>query len=109
VIKQETSFNNIRGRGIVMDNINRLVVEDRWNLQCFPKRYGSGVWVIVGPQKGIIDQIRDITDGADLEAVNLEEYFNNIGSWLPVIQAKNVEEGLRKLNEKVSSWVTNDI
>jgi hypothetical protein len=55
-----------------------------------------------------LDQIRDITDGADIEALELESYFNDQGSWLPVVTAKSVSEGLEMLDEKIKELEDNE-
>jgi len=45
--------------------------------------------------------IRDITWGADIEAVELDFYFRVEGNWLPVVQAPTFSEALQLLEEKV--------
>lgn len=88
-----------------LDAIDKLSNEG-WCLQSWDVRYGSGFYLMIGPH--YIDQIRDITWGADIEAVHLDFYFNDEGSWLPVVQAETVSEGLAKLNNKISQYLNKE-
>lgn len=87
--------------------ISKLISRD-WNLQCWKARYGSGVWLILAPQAGYLDQIREILTGGDIEATSLDSYFNNEGSWLPVVYATNFMEALSKLELKLEPFISSE-
>ncbi|MGP3788464.1 hypothetical protein [Paenibacillus sp. 1A_MP2] len=86
--------------------INQLVSHG-WTLEVWEARYGGDVWAMIGPA-AYVDQLRDITGGGDIEAVELEWYLDNKGSWIPAAQAKNVGEALNKLENKIELLVDNN-
>lgn len=88
--------------------IDRLVSKNGWNLQSWQVRYGTGVFVVIAPQTGYLDQIREITTGANIEATEIGFYFNDEGAWLPVVEAQNVSEGLLNLEEKLKEFDGSD-
>lgn len=73
---------------MTLNTIDKLVSNEGWNIQSWRFRYGTELWVIASPLAEQLDQIREITEGADIEAIELASYFNNEGSWLPVVSAK---------------------
>lgn len=87
-----------------MELIEYFIKED-WYLQSWRARYGSETWIVIAPQAGYLDQIREISTGGDIEATNITSYINNEGSWLPAIQAKNLTEGLELLNNKMAKYI----
>lgn len=62
----------------------------------------------LGPVVHHLSEIESITTGADIEALELESYFHNEGSWLPVVRASDLSEGLSKMEEKIKSMAAND-
>ncbi|MEK5400118.1 hypothetical protein [Paenibacillus sp. FSL K6-2859] len=86
---------------MTLNTIDKLVSNEGWNIQSWRFRYGTELWVIASPLAEQLDQIREITEGADIEAIELASYFNNEGSWLPVVSAKNISEGLEMLEQKI--------
>lgn len=88
-----------------MNCLNNLVINDGWNLQTWDVRYGDGLYLVIGPAATHVDWIRDITWGADIEAVELDFYFFGQGTWLPVAKAPTLSEGLSLLEEKVQRLI----
>lgn len=88
--------------------IDHLIDKNSWNLLCWRPRYGSGVWVALGPVVHHLNEIESISTGADIEALELDSYFHNEGSWLPVVLASDLSEGLAKLEEKIKSKAAMD-
>ncbi|MDF2646180.1 MAG: hypothetical protein K0Q73_1985 [Paenibacillus sp.] len=64
--------------------------------------------MIMAPQAGHLDQIRESLTGGDIEATSLEFYFNDEGSWLPVVYATNFTEALSKLEHKLELFINNE-
>ncbi|MBV6717244.1 hypothetical protein [Paenibacillus chitinolyticus] len=82
--------------------ISSLITQEDWKMQCWRERYGSRrFWIVLGPQEGILDQIRDISTGPDIPSLELSSFFYETGSWLPVINKDTIEEALTTLNEKL--------
>lgn len=93
-----------------LEAISLLIDKEDWKLQCWRERYGSRkFWVILGPQEGVIDEIRDISTGPDIPSIELSSYFYKAGSWLPVINKDTFEEALIALNEKLMPLYRNDV
>ena len=90
-----------------METINKLIHEYNWDLLSWRERYGSGVWIIIGPVINHIYEIREIKDGGDIESSQLEFYFNDEGSWLPAVHGTDFAAALEKLEKKVQN-VAND-
>lgn len=86
--------------------INQLVT-DGWTLEVWEARYGGHIWAMVGPEH-YVDQLRDITGGGDIEAVELEMYLRNLGSCIPAAVGNNVTEALHNLNEKIGFQCQSD-
>ncbi|MCP1161221.1 MULTISPECIES: hypothetical protein [Bacillus] len=92
-----------------MDKLQALISQNDWVLQCWDDRYSRGIWAIIAPHTNHVYEIREITDGRDIESMEIGEYFHNEGSWLPVVIGENLAEVLIKLNEKVTSYAENNL
>jgi len=95
--------------GYSMDAIQKLILQYDWNLQCWDDRYSRGIWAIVAPQANHTYEMREISDGGDIESMVLGEYFYNEGSWLPVAIGDNLMNVLAKLNEKIQPFIDNNV
>ncbi|WP_240416701.1 hypothetical protein [Paenibacillus periandrae] len=62
----------------------------------------------MAPQAGYLDQIREALTGGDIVANSLESYFNNEGSWLPVVYATNFMDALSKLEHKLEPFINSE-
>lgn len=91
-----------------MKAIEKLVIKDGWTLKCWDDRYGRGIWAIISPAASFVDEFQDITWGADIESLELGFYFAKKGSWLPVVNGKELLEVLESLDEKIKPLVEND-
>ncbi|GGG17575.1 hypothetical protein [Paenibacillus abyssi] len=86
----------------MFEAISSLIYQEDWKMQCWRERYGSRrFWIVLGPQEGVVDQIRDISTGPDIPSIELASFFYVVGSWLPVINKDSFEEALTALNEKL--------
>lgn len=86
----------------MFEAISVLIEKEDWKLQCWRERYGSKkFWVLLGPQEGVIDQIRDISTGPDIPSIELSSFFYGMGSWLPVANDDTFDEALNRLNNKL--------
>lgn len=92
-----------------MDKIHRLISKDDWVLQCWDDRYSRGTWAVVAPHVNHVYEMKEITDGGDIESIELGDYFFNEGSWLPVVNGSDLAEVLTKLNEKIASFTENSL
>lgn len=92
-----------------MDAIQELISKYDWNLQCWDDRYSRGIWAIVAPHANHTYEMREITDGGDIESATLGDYFYDEGSWLPVANGNNLMDVLEKLNDKIKTLIENDI
>ncbi|PGL78061.1 hypothetical protein CN931_23905 [Bacillus sp. AFS054943] len=92
-----------------MDALQELISRDDWNLQCWDDRYGRGIWAIVAPHPNHINKMREITDGEGMLSTELEFYFDNEGSWLPVANGKNLMDVLMKLDDKIKPTIDNAV
>jgi len=88
-----------------MDALQELISKHDWILQCWDDRYSRGIWAVVAPQVYHTYQMREITDGGDIESNALGDYFLNEGSWLPVVIGHNLTEIIEALNTKIKDFV----
>lgn len=51
-----------------MDKIQELISKNDWVLQCWDDRYSRGIWAIVAPHVNHVYEMRQITDGGDIES-----------------------------------------
>lgn len=92
-----------------MEALQKLIKNYDWNIQCWDDRYDRGLWAMIAPHPNHTYQVREITDGADIESMVLGDYFLDEGTWLPVTKGKNHSDILNKLNGKVELMIENDL
>ncbi|UYZ39076.1 hypothetical protein OD350_28810 (plasmid) [Clostridium beijerinckii] len=91
-----------------MINIERLIEEYEWNMSVWGSRYGGGFWIALAlDDDEILSDLEDISRGSDREAIELEMYINNEGKWLPIEISDTLEDGFKKLNEKLKNNLNN--
>lgn len=83
-----------------MQSISKLVEMYDWTFQVCQQRYGKGIWAIIGQQSEALNNIKDIITGTYIEALELEDYFRNEGSWLPAAYGNTVIESIDNLEKK---------
>lgn len=91
-----------------MDAIQTLIAIYDWNFQCWQDRYGRGIWAVVAPLAIHTHEIREITDGGDIESMELGNYFSDEGAWLSVANGTELAEVIEQLNRHVKPFVENE-
>ncbi len=84
-----------------MQELEKLVSENGWHLHFWESRYGKGVFGMVSLNPYYINEIYDISTGADIEAVEFEFYIQGAGSWLPIVKGESIKDVLDLLDKKV--------
>ena len=90
-----------------MKNIDYLIEEHWWTLLACSERYGKGTWVAIGLNDALLTKLLGIKQGCDIESLELGNYLNDDGYWLPVAFAENLEEALNLLNKKIEKVFKN--
>lgn len=90
-----------RETGGLLENLEGLISQNGWHLHFWESRYGSGVFGMVALTTYVINEIYDISTGADIEACEFEFYIKDEGSWLPVVKGDSIKHVLEELNKKV--------
>jgi len=91
-----------------MDAIQTLISTYDWNFQCWQDRYGRGIWAVVAPLAIHTHEIQEITDGGDIESMELGNYFSNEGAWLSVVNGTELAGVIEQLNRDVKPFVGNE-
>lgn len=91
-----------------MDAIQTLISTYDWNFECWKDRYGRGIWAVVAPLAIHTHEIREITDGGDIESMELGNYFSNEGAWLSVANGTELADIIKQLNQRVQPFVENE-
>lgn len=91
-----------------MKSVQELITKHDWNLSCWDDRYGRGIWGIAAPHYAHSNELREITDGSDIESLELGFYLAGKGSWLPVVRGENLAEVMQALDAKASIYVNSD-
>lgn len=84
-----------------METINKLIDEHEWVLLAFRERYGSGVWVAIGPVINYLYELQQIKDGGDIQSLELGYYLQDEGSWLPTAFGENYCAAIESLENKI--------
>lgn len=87
-----------------MYTINKLIDEESWVLLSFRERYGNGVWVAIGPVINHLYELQQIKDGGDIQSLDLGDYLENVGSWLPTAFALDYYSAVDALEEKIKTF-----
>lgn len=91
-----------------MEAIQTLISTYDWNFQCWKDRYGRGIWAVVAPLAYHTHEIREITDGGDIESMELGNYFSDEGAWLSVANGTELADVIEQLNWHVKPFVENE-
>lgn len=69
-------------------------------------RYGNYVWVGVAPDYSlsILEDARNYTESADIEALGFCEYLNGKGQWLPFESGETVSTAISNLARKLGEY-----
>ncbi|HJV44374.1 MAG TPA: hypothetical protein VJ824_01480 [Bacillota bacterium] len=89
-----------------MEALQTLIIKHSWDLHVWRERYGNGLYAMIAPPMGCVNEIPDISTGSDIEALELQFYLNDEGSWLPVVRGNNLEDVFKELEQK--TMVDND-
>ncbi|OTP19994.1 hypothetical protein [Enterococcus mundtii] len=86
-----------------MDNINRFLGKNiNWNLGTAWYRYGGGFFVFVSPFGNYTKDFCEMANmPGDIESTSFYFYVNDQGSWLPIVYADTLMQGLNLLNQKL--------
>lgn len=89
-----------------MKNIHKIVQQYGWKLEVSWYAFGGGYFVYVTPCKQQISDFTGLThlpNTLSLEAKRMYYFIQKDGAWLPVVYAETLDEGVRKLEEKLES------
>lgn len=86
-----------------MTNIETFIDQHGWNLGVCWYRYGGGFFTFVAPYGNYVQDFSDLADmPGDIQSTSFFFYIQDQGEWLPVIYSQNLEEGMVRLNEKLT-------
>lgn len=94
-----------------MKNIHKVVQQYGWKLEVSWYAFGGGYFVYVTPYKRQSSDFTGLThlpNTLSLEAKRMYYFIQKDGAWLPVVYAETLDEGVRKLEEKLEGVITRE-
>lgn len=87
---------------MVLSRINTLIDDHGFELRVWQGKQGKGVWACLSPQKGILDNVVTCTTSTDEEHAFAVNYIKS-SSWIPFVFSDDINDGLKKLEERLST------
>lgn len=92
-----------------MKRIDTFIDMHQWNLGVCWYRYGGGFFIFVSPYGNYVQEISDQANmPGDIQSTSFFFYVQDEGSWLPIVYAESIGEGLTLLEKKLERAVTNE-
>ncbi|MBO1307870.1 hypothetical protein JZO70_16970 [Enterococcus sp. 669A] len=94
-----------------MKNIHNVVQQYGWKLEVSWYAFEGGYFVYITPYKRQASDftgLTHLTNTLSLEAKQMYYFIQKDGAWLPVVYAETLDDGVRKLDQKLEGVVTKD-